>query len=230
VLDVGCGAGGDAVAIAALVAPGGRVVGVDTSRTMVEEARRRAAGRALPVEFRVARAEHLDAPDGSFDACRFERVLQHLADPATALHEAARILRPGGQVAAFEPDWLGLEITGGDPEVTRRVLGRMLGTIPSPGVGARLPQLLSEAGFEEVRSLELRLSGSHSVALRSLRMGVHSSAAAAAGVITEAESAAWLHHLDGAAASGILGVRASLHLSAGTRPAALRQPAATGPG
>src|SRR5262249_33265825 len=120
VVDVGCGAGDDALAIAALVAPGGWVTGVDAREAMVAEARPRAArGRGLPGEFRAGRAERLDLGDASVDACRFERVLQHLADPAAALAEAARVLRPGGQVAAFDPDWRGLELVGADPDVAR---------------------------------------------------------------------------------------------------------------
>ena len=218
VLDVGCGTGDDALAMAALVVPGGQVVGVDASATMVEEARRRAAGHAQPVEFRLGRAEGLDAPDGSFDACRYERVLQHLADPILALREAARVLRPGGQVAALEPDWRALRMTGPDAGLTRRVLEVPLRTIPSPDVGARLPRLLSEAGFGEVRSLELTLTGSHAAALRSFRVAAYARAAVDAGAVTEAESSAWLRAVADAAASGDLDVRARLHLTAGTLP------------
>lgn len=217
VLDVGCGAGDDALAIAALVGPDGWVVGLDASARMVEEARRRAAGRDLPVEFRVGRAEELDLPDGAFDACRFERVLQHLADPLAALCEAARVLCPRGQVAAMEPDWRRLEISGPDPELTRRVVDVPLTTIPSPDVGARLPSLLSDAGFVDVRSLELTLSGSHAAALRGLRLHAYASAAVGAGALTEAESATWLREMAAAAAGGEVRVRATMHVTAGTR-------------
>jgi SAM-dependent methyltransferase len=44
ILDLGCGTGDDARALARLVAPGGRVVGVDNSEVMLAEARRRAMG------------------------------------------------------------------------------------------------------------------------------------------------------------------------------------------
>jgi SAM-dependent methyltransferase len=217
VLDVGCGAGDDAIAIAALVGPDGAVVGVDRSDAMVAEARRRATGRALPVEFRAGRAERLDIPAASFDACRFARVLQHLADPLAALREAARALRQGGQAAVLEPNWLGLELAGADPGLTRRVLDVRLGTIPSPGVGAELPQLLAEAGFEEVRAVALAVSGSHAAALGMLRLDVYAAEAVRAGAVSEAEAAAWLADLAGAAARGTAGVRTTLHLAAGTR-------------
>jgi len=219
VVDVGCGPGTDALEIAAAVAPRGRVVGVDASSIMVAEARRRAAGRGLAVEFRVGSAERLDLPDAIADACRFERVLQHLADPAAALREAARVLRPGGQVAALEPDWTSLDVSGADPGVVRRVLDVRMAAIPCPDAGARLGRLLSEAGFEEVRSLELTLSGHHPDALRALRLDAYAGAAARVGAVTGAEAAALLSALDG----GRAGVRATLHLAAGSRTARAAQ-------
>lgn len=217
VLDVGCGTGADARAMAAAVAPAGRVVGIDASARMVEVARRRTAGAGASLEFRVGRAERLDLPSNTFDACRFERVLQHVASPASALREAARVLRPGAQVAALEPDWQCLELTGAGARLTRRVLGVRLRTIRSPDVGARLSALLAAAGFVEVRSIEVRVSGSHREALDSLRLGSYAAEAVRAGVVTEVESAAWLREVAAAAESGGLGVRVSLHLGAGTR-------------
>src|SRR5262245_12847280 len=67
VLDVGCGLGDDVRALAALVGPTGRVVGIDVSAAMITEARKRSEGTDLPVAFAVGDAHHLDFPDGSFD-------------------------------------------------------------------------------------------------------------------------------------------------------------------
>jgi SAM-dependent methyltransferase len=217
VLDVGCGVGDDALAIAALVAPEGWVTGVDASAPMIAEARRRAAGNPLPVDFQVGRADDLVAPDASFDACRFERVLQHLDDPGAALCEAARVLRPGGRVAVCEPDWCELELTGADPEVTRRVLDLRLRTIPTPDAGAQLQWLLAGTAFGEVRTLELRLSGNYGEARRALRLDAYAEEAARTGAVTEAAAADWLRALDRAATTGQLDVQVSFHLAAGTR-------------
>src|SRR5690348_123015 len=65
ILDVGCGTGDDTRALAHLVGRSGRITGVDSSATMIAEARRRAAGLDLPVEYRVANAQHLPFADNT---------------------------------------------------------------------------------------------------------------------------------------------------------------------
>src|SRR5262249_29570026 len=90
VLDVGCGLGVRAAAMAGLVARGGAVVGVDGSRAMIEAARGRHGG-VEGLSFEVADAAALPFADASFDACRIDRVLQHIADPAPVVREMARV-------------------------------------------------------------------------------------------------------------------------------------------
>src|SRR6478609_4192605 len=97
ILDVGCGLGDDAAALAGLVAPGGTVVGIDGSRAMIEAARERHSG-VKGLSFEVADA-------ATFDACRVDRVLQHIADPAPVVREMTRVLRPGGVLVAYDNDW-----------------------------------------------------------------------------------------------------------------------------
>src|SRR5262245_41637369 len=81
VLDVGCGTGEDVQTRAQIVGPTGRVVGVDNSETMVAEARKRAEGSDLCVDYRPGDVYNLEFSDNSFDACRADRVFQHLDDP-----------------------------------------------------------------------------------------------------------------------------------------------------
>jgi ubiquinone/menaquinone biosynthesis C-methylase UbiE len=104
ILEVGCGLGDDAASLAKLVAPGGSVVAIDGSQTMIETARGR-HGDVAGLSFDVADAAHLPFDDASFDACRIDRVLQHLADPASAILEMVRVIRPGGVLVAYDNDW-----------------------------------------------------------------------------------------------------------------------------
>ena len=89
VLDVGCGTGDDVRALARIVGATGLVVGIDSSQTMIDAARLRSVGQS-GVEFHIGDAQRLDFADDTFDACRTDRVLQHLSDPQKALREMAR--------------------------------------------------------------------------------------------------------------------------------------------
>lgn len=93
VLDVGCGAGTLARAVAARVR---QVDGIDRSPAMIEAAR--AAGPAN-ASFQLADALTVDVPDGGYDAVLSSSVLHHLP-LADALPRMARWLKPGGVLAA----------------------------------------------------------------------------------------------------------------------------------
>ena len=148
-LDVGCGTGEDVIAMADLAQPKGCAVGVDVSATMIDEARRR-HGHRPAVSFQTADAGLLPFESATFDACRCERTLQHIDDPDAAVAEMARVLRPGGRLALLEPDWGTLVVSGGDPEVTKRILAVHVGRHKQPALGRRLHCLLTTHGFTDI--------------------------------------------------------------------------------
>src|SRR3984957_565327 len=78
VLDVGCGLGHDAEAILAETGDAGRVVGIDASQELITKAIDRTQLLAHRPEFHVGDALALEFDDNTFDACRIDRVLQHL--------------------------------------------------------------------------------------------------------------------------------------------------------
>jgi len=99
VLDVACGTGLVALAAADTVGASGRVVGVDLSGRMVEVARERARARGLPgARFARMDAERLVLGDASFDVVTCALGLMYVSDPARALAEMTRVLRPGGRL------------------------------------------------------------------------------------------------------------------------------------
>jgi SAM-dependent methyltransferase len=103
-LDVGCGPGTITCDLARNVAPG-RVVGIDASGEVLDEARASAARANLSVAFEVADLFALPFADHSFDVVHSHQVLQHVADPVAALVEMRRVCRPGGLVAARDADY-----------------------------------------------------------------------------------------------------------------------------
>jgi ubiquinone/menaquinone biosynthesis C-methylase UbiE len=94
VADLGCGTGSVSEAMAPFV---GRIVAVDDSDAMLDAARARLAGQAN-VELRPGALEALPLEDGSVDAAIVFLVLHHVVEPARALGEAARVLRPNGRL------------------------------------------------------------------------------------------------------------------------------------
>jgi len=95
VLDVPCGGG---VALRGL-RPGQdvRYVAADISPVMLDRARRQAASRGLEVELTEADVERLPFADDEFDLCVSFNGLHCMPDPALAVREIARCLKPGGR-------------------------------------------------------------------------------------------------------------------------------------
>jgi ubiquinone/menaquinone biosynthesis C-methylase UbiE len=103
-LDVGCGPGSMTIELAQHVAPA-EVIGVDLEISQFERARAAAAERGVRnIQFKQGDAYELPFPDASFDLVFSHAILSHLREPARALAEMRRVLRPGGLVAVSEND------------------------------------------------------------------------------------------------------------------------------
>ncbi|WP_445269938.1 class I SAM-dependent methyltransferase [Streptomyces sp. DSM 41634] len=100
-LDVGCGTGALTAAVAARCRPGA-VVGLDRSPAFLRAAR---AAAPAPARFAVADASALPFRDAVVDAVGSGLALNFLEPPAAAAAEAARVVRPGGLVAAYVWDY-----------------------------------------------------------------------------------------------------------------------------
>ena len=178
VLDVAAGTA--AVAIELARTHGCDVVGLDQSPEMLAAGKRRveAAGLASRIRLVEGTAERLPFDDASFDALTFTYLLRYVEQPGEILAELARVVRPGGTIAALEfavprgllwrSLWelyvrLGLPAAG-------RVLGRGWGEVGAflgPSIRsfyARYPlehqlELWRAAGIDEVRGRRLSLGG-----------------------------------------------------------------------
>ena len=97
-LDVGCGNGAFTEVLAAHVTPS-ELTGVDPSKEQIAFAKIREGAKLA--QFRVGDAQALPFSDGSFEVAIMALVISFVPDPAKAVSEMARVVRPGGMVAAY---------------------------------------------------------------------------------------------------------------------------------
>lgn len=192
VLDIGCGTGDDVRTIAEIVGPRGRVTGVDASAAMIAEAQAR--GVPPNVAFVQAPAGALPFEPASFDACRAERVFQHLSDPESAAAEMRRVLRIEGKAFVLDPDWETLMIGGADMMLTRRITRALADGFTSPWAGRNALRILRRGGFRCVITTPLVSALTLASAFdRFISSGIDS--AIREGTVSNDEAAAWLHEL-----------------------------------
>ena len=150
VLDAGCGPGTDSFDIESFVMPGGKVVGVDADKKMIEVARRRAEARQSKVEFSIGDVCRLDYDSNSFDVVRCVLLLLHVHDPEQAVFEMVRVLRPGGRLVCIDVDHQMDAIDATDVSLAERVLRGRFERLRNPRIGRQLRGLLAGAGLAAV--------------------------------------------------------------------------------
>ena len=158
-LDVGCGSGAFTAVIAQRHAPVS-VHGIDPSEALLAYARAQSA--APVIEFRQGDAMALPFADDSFDVAVMALVIFFVPEPPVGVAEMARVVRPGGTVAAYAWDMVG----GGFPyealHAEMRAMGVAVPVPPSPEASRIevLRELWVAAGLEAVatRAIEVQRS------------------------------------------------------------------------
>jgi len=146
VLDLGSGGGIDVLLSAKRVGPTGKAYGLDMTDEMLSLANenKRKAG-AENVEFLKGEIEHIPLPDNSVDVIISNCVINLSADKDRVLHEAFRVLKPGGRFAVSDV------VTRGEmrPEIRESVLlwvGCVAGALQEDEYRSKL----ASAGFEQI--------------------------------------------------------------------------------
>ena len=105
-LDVGCGVGHWGQLLSAFIRKDATIHGIDQEKEWIQQATKRAENITSDQSFhyQVGTAESLPFEDNSFDLVTCQTVLIHLKDPAKALKEFYRVVKPGGLVAVAEPN------------------------------------------------------------------------------------------------------------------------------
>lgn len=221
VADIGCGPGTDTIPLGQCVGPAGQVVGIDVNRAFVVDADARAEqeGVSAWVTHRTADAADLPLETDAFDACRSERMFQHLAQPEPALSEMVRITRPGGWVVVVDTDYATLSVDTSEPDIERRLMRFNIERLRNGYAGRQLYRL-----FRRQQLTQIELEVVH-VYLTDLALADHllglthlTATAVEQAVITEAEARCWQASLANAAAAGQFFATLSGILIAGRKP------------
>jgi ubiquinone/menaquinone biosynthesis C-methylase UbiE len=146
VLDLGSGAGADALISARRVGPTGKAIGIDMTEEMLELARRNAIDAGLEnVEFRKGHLEELPLADESVDVVISNCAINLSGDKPRVLAEAARVLRPGGRFAVSD--------VIADPDMddaTRAEIAAWIGCIAGALTESEFREALAAAELAEV--------------------------------------------------------------------------------
>lgn len=153
-LDVGCGNGAFTELLDERCAPAS-VVGIDPSQAQLDFARTRPVSRIA--EFRLGDAMAQPFPDNSFDAAVMPLVIFFVPDPAKGVAEMARVVCPGGSVAAYAWDIVGGGFPYEDLHSEIREMGFAVPMPPSPDASRVdvLRELWAGAGLHAVETREI---------------------------------------------------------------------------
>jgi SAM-dependent methyltransferase len=153
-LDVGCGNGAFTERLVERCAPVA-VEGIDPSEEQLAFARARAAARGA--RFHQGDAMAIPFPDATFDAAVMPLVIFFVPAPAQGVAEMARVVRPGGLVAAYAWDMLGDGFPYDALRVEMREIGAAVPMPPSPEASRRdaLRDLWTDAGLEAIETREI---------------------------------------------------------------------------
>jgi ubiquinone/menaquinone biosynthesis C-methylase UbiE len=153
VLDVGCGPGTDTIPMAQIVGRGGHVFGIDYDEEMVAKAVAAAeqAGVNTFVEHKKGDAFSLPFESNCFDACRSERLFQHLSDPGKAFAEILRVTKIDGWVVVLDTDWSTLSIDTAEVDLEQRFKNFRIAQFHQNGYsGRQLYRLFKQQNLSEI--------------------------------------------------------------------------------
>ncbi len=206
VLDMGCGTGVAARAIARRPGFDGQVTGVDLSGSLTATASGLAKDEGLDdqTQFETGDTQSLGLHDASFDAVVAHTLLSHVDDPLAVLAEARRVVRPGGLIGVFDGDYASVTFEVGDEATAKENDQKLIrAVITQPRVMRRLPMMARDVGLEiadsfsyvltEIGRADFWLSG-----IQSFSRLIPKS-----GVMDEAEASAWAASLMAASEEGV---------------------------
>jgi SAM-dependent methyltransferase len=153
-LDIGCGSGDVTIELARRVGPTGKAVGADIDSTKLDLCRADAQSLDITnVEYRTIDVREHPA-SGEFDVVHARFLLTHLNDPEAAVEAFYHHLKPGGRVIVQDIDFTG-HFVYPESRAFRRFHELYCTAVRKrggdPDIGPRLPLLLKQRGFADVK-------------------------------------------------------------------------------
>jgi len=150
VLDLGSGGGFDVFLAGPKVGATGRVIGVDMTPEMLAKARKNTAQYRKTtgldnVEFRLGEIEHLPVADESIDVVISNCVINLSPEKSQVWHEVARVLKPGGKVAASD-----MALLRPLPDTVRAMVEALVGCVAGAVMLEEYRQMVMAAGLTDV--------------------------------------------------------------------------------
>jgi len=171
------------------------------------------------VSHQHADATNLPFETNSFDACRSERLLQHLHRPEQAVAEMVRITRSGGWVVLMDADWGTLSIDTSEVDIERRVVQLNTEVHNNGYAGRQLYRLLKRQQLTDIviEMVPLYFTD-YALAEQAIGPAELADDALSHGAITEGEAQRWRASVTQAAAEEVFFASVSGVLVAGRKP------------
>lgn len=150
ILDIGCGLGSVARALAQSTGASGLAIGVDNSKTMIRQCHQLSKDSCLSVKFYVANAHYLPFDDGIFDGCCSIGLLEIVDNPYQVLAEMVRVAKRGAHIVVRAPDFGTVALDATDREVTRKFYEFLCDAEMNGWIGRQLLGLYKEFNLTDI--------------------------------------------------------------------------------
>lgn len=154
-VDLGCGGGAATLALAEITGPTGSVTGIDWDAENIAFARRQAEALGMgQAQYQQADVRDWEREADSTDFAYGRFLMTHLDNPAALARKVYRMLKPGGRILLEDIDFTGHFCFPASRAFDQYVewyteAARRRGA--DPNIGPRLPQLVRQAGFRDIR-------------------------------------------------------------------------------
>jgi ubiquinone/menaquinone biosynthesis C-methylase UbiE len=204
-LEIGCGTGAVARALAKKAHFAGSIVGVDQSRPFIDAAQQFAAEEGVDkaISFSVCDGHALDFDDESFDLAIAHTLISHVTDPTAIITELARVIRKNGTLVILDGDYASLTYAVPDHEFGLRMDHNLAtASFNNPMVMRDLVSILPAQGFMMTESMADVVSEIGQASYFKSFAETYAPLVAKAGLMTDSEVDGWFDMINQAMDDG----------------------------